>query len=168
MTKPTMWLCTQWRLRPAWASAQSDQSLLCAQWVAKDPRFLHADSEGSDQTGRMPRLIWVLLGAPTISLVLSWGGSYNFSIFHPLYRDNIVIIQSTRLCVQSTRLCVLKSTGKSWNLQVKVSGSLLFYTINCWIERVKWVAQSAVSGRKHLTRDGLTYWNALNTQLNFG
>ena len=30
---------------------------LCAQWVAKEPRFLHADSEDSDQTGRMPRLI---------------------------------------------------------------------------------------------------------------
>ena len=29
----------------------------CAQWVAKDPSFLHAHSEDSDQTGRMPRLI---------------------------------------------------------------------------------------------------------------
>ena len=38
-------------------SAQSDQSSLCTQWVAKDPRFLHVDSEDSDQTGRMPRLI---------------------------------------------------------------------------------------------------------------
>ena len=27
MTKPTKWLCDQWRLRSAWASAQSDQSL---------------------------------------------------------------------------------------------------------------------------------------------
>ena len=36
---------------------QSDQSSLCAHWVAKDPSFLHADSEDSDQTGRMPRLI---------------------------------------------------------------------------------------------------------------
>ena len=67
------------RLRSAWASAQSDQSLhcpyeedsdqpghlpsliressLCAQWVAKALRFLHANSEDSDQTGRMPRLI---------------------------------------------------------------------------------------------------------------
>ena len=35
---------------------------LCAPWVAKDPRFLHAESEGSDQTGRMPRLIWVFAG----------------------------------------------------------------------------------------------------------
>ena len=30
---------------------------LCAQWIAKDPSFLHADSKDSDQTGRMPRLI---------------------------------------------------------------------------------------------------------------
>ena len=56
------WLCAQWRLRSAWASAQSDQSSLCTQRVAKDPRFLHADSKDSDQTGRMPRLIWVFAG----------------------------------------------------------------------------------------------------------
>ena len=29
MIKPTMWLCAQRRLRSAWASAQSDQSLRC-------------------------------------------------------------------------------------------------------------------------------------------
>ena len=51
---------------------------------------------------------------------------------------------------------LLKSTGKSWHLQVKVLGSLLFYLINCWIERVKWGAQS---GCKHLTGDSLTYRN---------
>ena len=34
----------------------------CAVWVAKDARFFHADSEDSDQTGRMPRLIWVFDG----------------------------------------------------------------------------------------------------------
>ena len=45
MTKPTKWLCAQRRLRSAWASAQSDQSSLCTHWVAKDPSFLHADSE---------------------------------------------------------------------------------------------------------------------------
>ena len=39
------------------SSTQSDQSLLCTQWVAKDPRFLHADSIDSDQNGQMPRLI---------------------------------------------------------------------------------------------------------------
>ena len=44
-------------IRPVWS-----ESWLCAQWVAKNPRFLHADSEDSDQTGRMPRLIWVFAG----------------------------------------------------------------------------------------------------------
>ena len=49
MAKPAKWVCAQWRLRSAWASA-------------KGPRFLHVDSEDSDQTGRMPRLIWVFAG----------------------------------------------------------------------------------------------------------
>ena len=39
--------------RPVWS-----ESSLSAQWIAKDPRFLHADSEDFVQTGRMPRLIW--------------------------------------------------------------------------------------------------------------
>ena len=44
-------------IRLVWA-----ESSLCTQWVANDPSFLHADSEDSDQTGRMPRLIWVFTG----------------------------------------------------------------------------------------------------------
>ena len=39
-------------IRPVWS-----ESSLRADWVAKDPRFHDADSEDSDQTGRMPRLI---------------------------------------------------------------------------------------------------------------
>ena len=50
MTKPTKSLCAQRRLRSDWAN----QSLLCTQLVAKDPSFLHADSEGSDLS-----LCWV-------------------------------------------------------------------------------------------------------------
>ena len=47
-------------------SKDSDQSghppslirvVASAQLVAKDPTFFHADSEDSNQTGRMPRLI---------------------------------------------------------------------------------------------------------------
>ena len=72
----------KWHVRPAKTQislgiCQSDQSLLCAQWVAKDPSFLNVDSEDSDQTGRMPRLIWVFAGCTVILLVLSWGGSYS-------------------------------------------------------------------------------------------
>ena len=52
-------LCAQQRqvslgIRPVWS-----ESSLCAQWVAKDPSFHHSDSEDPDQTGRMPRLVWV-------------------------------------------------------------------------------------------------------------
>ena len=46
-------------------SEDSDQSgnppcliRVFAQWVAKDPSFLHVDSEDSDQTGRMLSLHW--------------------------------------------------------------------------------------------------------------
>ena len=56
---------------PVWS-----ESSLCAQWVAKGPGFLQADSEDSDQTGRMPRLTWVFAGRTTTLLVLTWGGSY--------------------------------------------------------------------------------------------
>ena len=58
MTKPT-----KWHVRPAKTDQPGHpESSLCAQWVAKDLRFLQSDSEDSDQTGRMPRTIWVLAG----------------------------------------------------------------------------------------------------------
>ena len=41
-------------IRPVWS-----ESLLSTQWIAKDPSFIDADSEASDQTGQMPRLIRV-------------------------------------------------------------------------------------------------------------
>ena len=37
--------CAQRRRRSVWASAQSDQSSLCAQWVANDPILLHATAK---------------------------------------------------------------------------------------------------------------------------
>ena len=53
-------------------SEDSDQpsliSLLCAQWVAMEPSFLHADSEDSDQTAHTDLS---LLGTHAILLVLS-------------------------------------------------------------------------------------------------
>ena len=58
-------------IRPVWS-----ESSLYAHWAAKDPSFLHADSEGSDQTGRMPRQIWVFARRTVILLVLSRGGSF--------------------------------------------------------------------------------------------
>ena len=60
-------MCTRRRLKSALALAQSDQSSLYAQWVAKVPNFLHVKNDDSDQTGWMPRLIWVFAG-PTCHL----------------------------------------------------------------------------------------------------
>ena len=75
MTKPTMWLRpakTQISLgiRPVWSesslSAWRNVGSLATHWV---------HSEDSDQTGQMPRLIWVFAGRTLILLVLSWCGS---------------------------------------------------------------------------------------------
>ena len=63
MTKPTKWHArpakTQISLgiRPVWS-----ESSLCTQWVFKDPNFLKANREDSNQTGRMSRLIWIFAG----------------------------------------------------------------------------------------------------------
>ena len=74
MTKPTKWLC-----------AQSDQSSLSA-WRKLGSLATHwAHSEDSDQTGRMPRLIWVFAGRTAILFVLSCRGSIMFNptlLFH--------------------------------------------------------------------------------------
>ena len=76
MTKPTKWYVrpaktqTSLGICPIWS-----ESSLCAVWVAKDPKFLHADSEDSDQTARMPRLICVFAGRILTLLVLSCRGS---------------------------------------------------------------------------------------------
>ena len=49
------------------------ESSLCAWWV-KEPVLLHADSEDSDQTGWMPRLIWVFSGRTDhfVGFVVRW------------------------------------------------------------------------------------------------
>ena len=76
-------------IRPVWS-----ESSLCAQWVAKDPRFLHTDSEDSDQTV-LPRPIWVFARRTLILLVLSWRGS--FIIYLPRYKMNNL---SSEVCGQ--------------------------------------------------------------------
>ena len=56
--------CAKRRLRSAWASAQYDQSLASSvheeTWCPPATHWAHC--EDSDQTGRMPKLIWVFAG----------------------------------------------------------------------------------------------------------
>ena len=74
MTNPTIWPVRQLKTQISLAPTQSDQSSLFAQWIAKDLMFLHADSEDSNQTGRMPRLIRVFAGRTGhfVGFVLLW------------------------------------------------------------------------------------------------
>ena len=59
-------------IHPVWS-----ESLPCSQWVAKDPRFLHADSEDWSVIilGGCPGWSESWLGAHAILLVLSWRSS---------------------------------------------------------------------------------------------
>ena len=62
-------------IRPVWSEsslpAWRNLGSLATHW---------AHREDSDQTGRMPRLIWVFAGRTLILLVLSWGGSCTGSL----------------------------------------------------------------------------------------
>ena len=66
-------LGTKW-LEIICAPSEDSESSLCVQLVANDPRNLHADSEDSDQTGRTPKLIWVLAGCTChfVGFVMLW------------------------------------------------------------------------------------------------
>ena len=107
---PADFLLQRWFNKYIWATAQKTNTMACApskdsdqpvhppsltrifavpQWVAKDPSFLHADSEDSDQTGWMPRLIWVFAERTVILLVLSCGGSNIYILPWHVYSEKI-------------------------------------------------------------------------------
>ena len=156
MTNPTMWLCVQRRLRSAWASAQSDQSSLSVWWKLGSLATHWAQSVNSDQTGRIPRLIWVFAGCTVTSLVLTWGGSilgtsgYQISAVnddsmwfrdgHPLMKHNYWATarqnQQNDLCAQRRLRSVCIST---WSDQSSLSawrsiGSLATH----WVHSEVW------------------------------
>ena len=107
-------------IRPA-----CSESSLRTQWVAKDPSFLHAGSEDSHQTGRMPRLIWVFAERTSILLVLSWGGSkVNAQIetllvcvkctvvkSSPLISYFTVLLTVTTCIIYNRKSCILVPSG---------------------------------------------------------
>ena len=83
-------------IHPVWS-----ESSLCAQWVAKDPSFLHAPSEDSDQTRRMPRLIWVFAGHTCHFVNLSWGSSLSYFVL-PLVGSLQMLFLLSRSVIQKT------------------------------------------------------------------
>ena len=106
---------TQIRVRRVWS-----ESSLCAQWVVKDPSFLHADSEDSDQTGRMPRLIWVFVGR-TATLVIF--------LMRRLRMFNVCHYHSLWMCWVQIKSLSLQLTGPSWIRSSPVKQGSKFMTI---------------------------------------
>ena len=89
-------------IRPVW----SESSL--SAWRKLGSLATHwAHSEGSDQTGRMPRLIWVFAGHTCTLLVLSCCGSY-FILLLFIY---LITFSNTRL--SSSRRRQVKSLSSS-------------------------------------------------------
>ena len=112
MTKQTMWLCAQRRLRSAWASAQSDQSLRCPYEESLGPKLsikrtaktlIRLDTEESlgpklsikrtaktlIRLGGCPGWSESSLGAQSFCCFLSRGGSYQLHTakFKCKYKD---------------------------------------------------------------------------------
>ena len=97
---------------------------VCAQWVSKDPSFLHTDSEDSDQTGRIPRLVWVFAGRTVILFVLSWGGS-NLVLQTQTFGEKISCVQKW-----DDTLCKL-FRSKSRHFQLQVSTEICELSPHC-------------------------------------
>ena len=67
------------RILAVWSEFSLD-----AFWLAKDTKFLLADNEGSDQTARMRRLIWIFVGRTRKKLL--------FALYNCSYLTDMIII----------------------------------------------------------------------------
>ena len=130
--------CAQRRLWSAWASAQSDQSLLSAQRVAKDPSFHHADSEDWRLGGCLG---WSesSLGLQVILLVLSCTGSNGLArmfMFSPTCRT--ITIHDTH---PSHLILVNLVFENLWAFcLLKTRGPLVLYcSPECWVLVLEYV-----------------------------
>ena len=102
MTKPAKWHMrpakTQISLgiRPVWSVVTVRMKKA---WVLSCPL---SASEDTDQTGWMPRLIWVFAGRTVILLVLSWGSSYYESANACVWQFYCFFTASERSAVQAS------------------------------------------------------------------
>ena len=118
MTKPTKWVCAKRRLRSDWASAQSaqsDQSFHCPHEKSLGPKLPTERRAKTDQTGRMPRLIWVFAGRTVFLLVLSWRGSFGtFFIYHSCSVRTEISVSRRSLVTRETEISV--RTSHLWKM----------------------------------------------------
>ena len=135
-------MCAQWRPTSAWASATSDRSL----------RYPHEKNIGSsaDQTGQMPRLIWVLASHTyhfvgfvmrwlicLISLTL-WKRKYPYLAFQCIYKaelgwggveENKCPLQQSFPIKAAFLSCGLSRNTLEWNLSISFQPLFLFIEV---------------------------------------
>ena len=142
MTKPTKWhmrpAMTQISLgiRPVW----SESSL--SAWRKLGSLATHwAHSEDSDQTGRMPRLIWVFVGRTATLLVLSWGGS-NYTegarVNNSISRNEFSRKWKWKHCIHGIFLCwwqklkMIINEKDSWHTKKTILYKILTFARNTY------------------------------------
>ena len=120
-------------IRPVW----SDSSLTA--WRKLGPIATHwVDSEDSDQTGQMPRLIWVFAGRTATLLVLSWGCSNFIVVICFSWKEMILSVQSSRIL-----FCLQGPWDSIWQLQDAERGSE--YQQDFWLSKTAGIRNSWAS-----------------------
>ena len=125
---------------PVWS-----ESSQCAMCVAKNPSFLHADSEDSDQTGQMPRLIWVFTGRTCyfVYFVVRW-----LSYFWCFSNADSMERKKTTGKNKSSSRSIREKSGVSLT-RVEKSWKIIYFTSNTQKKRGKWLRMlifSALNG----------------------
>ena len=118
MTKPTMWLCAQRRLRSAWASAQSDRSLRCAlNGYLRTQAFFMQTSKTLIRLGGCPGWSESLLGAHSFCwfchVVAHMAVKYSLT-YPSCILQFASILDNTSLSTMLNLLCLIVS--HYWNL----------------------------------------------------
>ena len=141
-------MCAKRRLGSAWASTQSDQSLLFA-W--RNLGFLathRADSEDSDQTGWMPRLIWVFAGRTShfAGCVVLWSSEQKQSWDRPdrISDNDLRLVSDVILCFFDD-FCHIE-TMKEWYANPLCQGTPFAVVKNfIWVTSWQTIKMSAPS-----------------------
>ena len=108
--------------------------------------LLHADSEDSDQTGRMSRLIWVFAGRTAILLVLSCRGSYTLGPKYPRY-------MYTRTYKQYTHVYWVQEIHERINLKDTFRVYMLIRKKKCFcfvLKKIFWLSDCEKKSPDHL------------------
>ena len=102
MTKPTKWLCAQRRLRSAWASAQSDQSLRCPHEESLGPQLpIKRTANNLIRLGECSGWSESSLGA-LILFVLSCRGSLMIPDYEWRFKEKLTSPHLSRLMTKPT------------------------------------------------------------------